>query len=350
MRISEPSTELKEAFRKQLRENPPSRILILGREHLGDLVNSTGAIDALQRAFPKASITFEGGEGAIEVLRGHPGISTLWGRPRRQGLLGKLAAVNRYRQGRFDLAVVLDDSRVYLRLSRLAGIKMRAGVKRKLYPDYTIWTPFSEDIHETIELFRRLLDTMGIDTSEYRPNLSPSVAGAEEMERVVAEAAPGLDASAVLVAIHPGASIALRTWPHESFLSLIDAVGARGWVPLLTGGTDDPVAEAVAAARPNAISLVGKLSPLGLVSLMDRVSALVVGDTGPMHVAAARGLPLVALYGPSEPAHTGPTGDLNRILLGECNCPVRSIFTCQGTCLARIRVKDVMQALETFLT
>ena len=349
-RIDEPSPESLRKFRDSLATHPPARILILGREHMGDLVNSTGAIDVLKRSFPNASLTFEGGDGAIEVLRGHPAIDTLWGRPRRQGVLGKLAAVTRYREGNFDLAVVLDDSRVYLRLARLAGIPLRVGVKRKAYPDYTIWTPFREDVHETKDLFQRLLETMGLDTTGYRPRLTASDAGREELNQALIGSSILLDTGVKVVGIHPSASTQLRTWPADRFKELIKEIQRKGWIPVLTGGENDTVSLSIARALPDTLSLAGKLSPLGLVALMEHLDALVVGDTGPMHVAAACEVPLVALYGPSDPNHTGPYGMCNQILLGACECGLRSLKTCRGTCLRGITVNQVLQSLETILT
>ena len=110
-----------------LNSRPPSRILVMLREHIGDVVNSTGALLEIRECFPNAHITVEAGERTVGVFESFPAVNEVWSRPTHQGLRGKLAFIRRVRRSRFDLGVILDDSNSYVVLLALARVPLRVG-------------------------------------------------------------------------------------------------------------------------------------------------------------------------------------------------------------------------------
>jgi hypothetical protein len=112
-----------------------------------------------------------------------------------------------------------------------------------------------------------------------------------------------------VVAMQLGASRAIRQWPEASFVSLGKTHGASGFrVAIIGGGGDRPLGDRVAEAiGPAAVNTCGKTGVGELGAVLARASALVTGDTGPMHMAVAVGTPVVGLFfGPASPFDTGP--------------------------------------------
>ncbi len=104
----------------------------------------------------------------------------------------------------------------------------------------------------------------------------------------------------------PGANWATKQWPVERFAALVKPIRHRfGFESVVAGGPD--VAQQ-AAAIPEAVNLAGKTNLRQLVALLEKAGLVVANDSGPMHIAAALGRPLVTPYGPTNPVRTGPYG------------------------------------------
>lgn len=330
-------------------KQPPSRVFVFLREHIGDVVNSTPALHCLRRCFPEAHLCVEVGERAVEVLNGFPGIDEIWIRPTHQGLWGKLAFLRRLRCGRFDLAVILDDSADMVLHAWLAGIPVRFGVsrKRKFRRLYTAFVPHSASRHETLDHFRDLVEMLGCDTSDYRPRLYPSPEDKQVAETVLHQA--GWDRQTPLVGINPGASREHRRWFPERFAQVCDALSAEGYGCVILGGPgDEPLAEEIARncqCRP--LVLTGRLTILQVCTLLLSLRVLITADTGPLHLAAAMGTRVVALYGISDPACTGPYGEGHVIIRHGERCIGCTAEKClhDRECMRRIHVQEVLEAV-----
>lgn len=289
----------------------PARLFVFLREHIGDVVNSTAALHCLRQRFPDAYLCVEVGERAVEVLQNFPGIDDLWIRPVHQGLWGKIRFIHRLRRGRFDLAVILDDSADMVLYAWLAGIPVRVGVrrKRKFQRLYTAFVPHNPSRHETLEHFHDVVALLGCDTSNYRPRLYPSPEDVQIVEREIRQA--GWGGKSPLAGINPGASIKHRQWFPERFAQVCDALSEQGICCVLLGGPGDRdlAEEILSHCHRRPLVLTGRLTILQLAALMPHLRVLITADSGPMHIAAAMGTRVVALYGVSDPAYTGPFGE-----------------------------------------
>lgn len=330
-------------------EFQPSRVFVFLREHIGDVVNSTAALYCLRQRFPNAYLCVEVGERAVEVLQNFPGIDDIWVRPMHQGLRGKLRFIRRLRRGRFDLAVILDDSADMVLHAWLAGIPVRVGVRRKRRFErlYTAFVPHDPSRHETLEHFRHLVQVLGCDTSDYRPRLYPSSEDARIAEAELYSA--GWDGSTVLAGINPGASREHRQWFPERFAQVCDTLSERGRQCVVLGGSGDKeLAEQILAhCRSRPLVLTGRLTILQLAALMPYLRVLITADSGPMHIAAAMGTRVVALYGRSDPAYTGPFGEGHIILRHPEPCIGCTAERCvhDRECMKRISVEEVVTAI-----
>lgn len=154
------------------------------------------------------------------------------------------------------------------------------------------------------------------------------------------------------VVVHPGCSVPARTWEPERFVALVDALVARGYDVAVTGSERERVlVEQVSGApRPHVRALGGLREVDDLVDVLAGASALVVGNTGPAHVAAAVGTPVVSLFAPTVPAARWRPWRVPHVLLGdqsiECaECRARVCARAGHPCLSSVTVEDVLGAL-----
>jgi ADP-heptose:LPS heptosyltransferase len=141
----------------------------------------------------------------------------------------------------------------------------------------------------------------------------------------------GPGAAEPFVVVHPGATAPARTWPPERLAATVDALVAAGWRVVVTGGPDETaLTRAVAGpSRDAVVDLGGRTEWWGLARLLADAAALVAGNTGPVHLAAAVGTPVVELFAPVVPAVRWRPWRVPHVLLGDQRIP------CAG-CRARV--------------
>jgi len=126
------------------------------------------------------------------------------------------------------------------------------------------------------------------------------------------------------VAIQPGARWMNKRWPVEHFGRLVQQLATERLdiqIAILGGASDSELGASISRQSPDrCLDLTGKLSLPEMIELLRRVEVMVTNDTGPMHVAAALGKPVVGLFGPTEPRRTGPYGQLSNAIQGRLPC------------------------------
>jgi ADP-heptose:LPS heptosyltransferase len=162
---------------------------------------------------------------------------------------------------------------------------------------------------------------------------------------------PGLPDGRIVV-LHPGTDAPARAYPEAQWRALAAALAAVGRVPVVTGGPQETaLTAAVAAAAPAAVDLGGRLDLAALAATLRRAEAVVVGNTGPAHLAAAVGTPVVSLFAPTVPTVRWAPYGAPRAVLGDqqaaCRgsrareCPVAG-----HPCLSSVTTGDILAALE----
>ncbi|HLA62147.1 MAG TPA: glycosyltransferase family 9 protein, partial [Nitrospiraceae bacterium] len=173
----------------------------------------------------------------------------------------------------------------------------------------------------------------------------------EEVDRLLSQS--GVTPGTSWVALNVSARWPTKRWPAASFAEVADRLQQEGCGALVMIGGPDERAD-VAAVRgmmkTPAIDLVGVTTVGLLPALLSRASLLISNDSGPMHVAAAVGTPVVALFGPTSVARTGPYGLGHRVLTTELSCRPCLSRTCQNPvqleCLTRISPEQVFAAVR----
>ncbi len=298
----------------------PRRILIVRLGAIGDVTNALVVARALARARPEAAIGWAVHDLARPLVEGHPCVRRVHLWARGSGLAGLRSFLREVRAQRYELAVDLQRIQKSALVARLSGAPRVAGFDRARTKELSwLWTreraprgdPGAHVVEQYLDVARWL---SGAPVREER-DLPETPAAARFAERVVAE----LGAAPLAVCL--GASKPENRWAPERFVALVRGVRARADVPVcLVGGPGDralfaPALEALGGAA-GVLDLVGRSSLAELVALERRARAFVGCDTGPMHVAAAVGTPVVALFGPADPRRTGPRGAGHTVLVG----------------------------------
>jgi ADP-heptose:LPS heptosyltransferase len=156
------------------------------------------------------------------------------------------------------------------------------------------------------------------------------------------------------VVVHPGTSVPARAWPAERYADLVPMLADDGWQPVVTGsGAEADLTRRVAGT--SALDLGGRLSFAELAAVIAGAQVVVVGNTGPAHLAAAVGAPVVSLFAPTVPASQWRPYRVPHILLGDQSAPCRDTRATRcpvagHPCLSRVTVTDVLRAARSLAT
>jgi len=301
------------------RLHDPRRIIVLRSCCLGDTVLATPLLGALRRRYPRARIVVGVGawsrpvvahSTAVDGLCDLEGVGT--GRPQAAAYA---RVVRRLRAGRFDAALVLDRTPFMTLLPLLAGIPVRAGIDSAGRGfALNVRVPWTQVEHEA-DLFLRVGAALGVDTDG--AHLYVGLAPAEQARAATLWTALGLDGARVLALApgggrNPGMTFRAKHWPPERYAALATRLyHERGLIPLLTGDVfdhdaTDEVALLLHRAGAPVADAVGFTTIGDLAALYGRCALFVGADSGPTHLAAAMGVPVVAVFGPTDPAVYAP--------------------------------------------
>lgn len=310
---------------------PIRRILLLRLERIGDLLMALEAIAGVRRAWPSATIDLAVGSWNAPLAALIPGIATVhtadvpWltrgEAPTSWGTL--VRAARHWRSLRYDMVVNFEpDIRSNL-LARLTGAPMRVGyASGGGGPLLTHLGTYDAGEH-VADNARRLVASIvpagaDVDAAPGTRRLMPTAAQVAHVESLLA------GTRRPLIGVHVSGGRASKQWHLDRFADAARAVAAAsaGTVILTGSPADRPLVDEVAAKLEGVrvLSLAGRLDLPGTAALLERLDVLITGDTGPMHLAAAMGAPVVALFGPSDPRRYGPRARLERILRVQLPC------------------------------
>jgi lipopolysaccharide heptosyltransferase II len=304
------------------------RLLCVRLDSLGDVLMTTPAIRAFRQSLPGCHITLLTSAAGARVTRHVPEIDDVivftapWMKSGAVSGAGDLAMRDVLASRGFDAAAIFT---VYSQsalpaayLCYLAGIPLRlAHCRENPYHLVTHWQPDPEPatlVRHEVERQLRLVESVGCFTADQRLSF-----------RVAEEDRRALKCHVLrhpLVVVHPGASAPSRRYPPESFARAIDLFAAQtGCQVVLTGEQSErPLVDSIQnSMKTRALSLAGRLSLGELGALIERADLLVSNNTGPAHIAAALGTPVVDLYALTNPQHT-PWRVRNRVLFHDVPC------------------------------
>lgn len=291
--------------------SPIDSVLIVRTGAIGDVVNALAFANAVRDGFPEARVGWVTHDLVAPLVTGHPSVDSVHLWRRGSGLRGFRALVSELRAGHYDLAVDLQRLQKSAALCRLSGARRRLSYDRSRSKEQSwLWggerLPIGAPESHMLDQYMEFASHLGLPATPRRslPLKPDAEAFADDLLR-------SLGAPPLLINL--GASKPANRWPAERFGHLARQLAAAGRGPVcLIGGPDDreAAAQALAAAGPGAAirDLAGSTDLPQLISLLRRARLFVGCDTGPMHLAAALEVPLLALFGPADERRTGPYG------------------------------------------
>ena len=365
-------------------------ILIVKLSAIGDVIHTLPSLAALRRLYPSAEITWVVEEHAADLLKDHPDLD-------RVIISRRKTWVQEFRRGRF--ATPLKEMQAFYRalrcrpydlvidfhgLLKSAVIVALSGGRRRLgYNSLQELSGlfYNEKIPEDMgkHAVDRYLDFIrSLAAGRREPADCLTVApvftittGQEERRRVAAlldehaallTVREGLEVERIgsggagnperrFVAVNPVAFWETKLWEEEKFAELCDRIRLEMGIPvILTGGEAGPLERIRARMKTRAVNLGGRTTLRELACLYEQAALVVTTDSGPMHLAAAVGTPLVALFGPTDPRRTGPYGPGHRVIRRELTCMPCFRKRCETKqCMREIEVREVFTAVQEIL-
>uniref|UniRef100_A0A7C3Z2N0 lipopolysaccharide heptosyltransferase II n=1 Tax=Desulfobacca acetoxidans TaxID=60893 RepID=A0A7C3Z2N0_9BACT len=332
------------------------RILLIKLSSLGDVIHALPTLEALRSLYPRGQIIWLVEEANAPVLAGHPALDEIWPVPRPrlgssrfpQYLRQMLQTAGRLREQPFDLVIDLQGLLKSAVWTALAGSNRKLGYNGTREFSYLPLTerlaPFDPEAHA---VWRYLNVARHLGAPDRPPRFRLGLTLPPDLSRLVPESGQPL------AVLHPGARWATKLWPAASWARLAGWLAwDKGFQVVVTGSeADRDMIEGIIiqAGRP-LIKLAGRTSLAELAALLRKARFAVTTDTGPMHLAAALGSPVAALFGPTAPWRTGPFGDGHEVVrLGLACSPCFRRQCPEPRCLTELPVASVQDAVEKIL-
>jgi len=302
------------------------KILILKPSSLGDVIHALPVLRLLKLHHRDAEIFWWIDSALAPLIEGDPDLAGIvrferkrWGKPRHWPEM--LRSIRWLRAQNFDLVIDLQclaRSAIFAWLARgelLVGLdEVREGARAF----YDIAVPRKSFHTHAVDWYLSVLPVLNVPVHknfEWLP---------ERAEIAAAVKSKWPMDGARWIALQPGARWDNKRWPVEHFCELVRMVVKNHSdvrFAVLGGRDDHALGEAISQAGPARIlNLCGATSLPEMIEFLRRCDLLVTNDTGPMHVAAALGKPLIALFGPTAPERTGPYGQLQNVLRLDLPC------------------------------
>jgi heptosyltransferase I len=308
----------------------PRNILVIDFGQLGDVVLSLPALRAIRERFPRAKITVAIGKPGGEIIK-LSGYANDLLEVDRVGLRDgpKLVSIGRIikfvadvRKQKYDFVIDLHS------LSETNLLGFLSGAPRRLYarrPGRSIdvlanFEPRPQPEAKSAHAVDRYLDVikpLGIENPPRVPMLRTAAAANTAVETLLKK--EKANAGTLLVGIFPGAGNASRRWPLEHFAEIADHLIRNEQVRVIVfaGPEEHPLLPQMRSLFPKNTIFLDKLTIPQLVSAQARLTLLISNDTGPVHIAAAVGTPVVVIMDCPKPHSFTPIGDQHRLILGQ---------------------------------
>ena len=360
------------------------RILAICTSHIGGVLLTTPALELLRRFYPQAEISVLVRKGTDAVLENNPLIKQVYTtgeitsnqrmHVRTRSSLGKrlkqiptgLKLVQVLRRQRFDLAVNFSGSDRGAILGFLSGSRERIGYqsehtfigKRRMYT--RLFAPPPEPRHKVLEHAGLVLQFAGGKGASRAP-VGPLVlkCSPENLAWAESEWQQSAGAGGPRVLIHPASRVAYKCWAPEKWVEVIGQLqkvfNPRLMVTCGPGAREIKMTETIVGRGPAApTARLGDLNLGQLTALIQKADLFLGVDSAPMHIAAAVGTPVVALFGPSSDVLWGPWGEGHRIVRRSCSCLASKKSLCSSEkgvdCLNQISAKDFYREIAAILS
>lgn len=334
----------------QTRSVVPARVLIVLSGSIGDVVRALPLLGRIRAAWPEAHLAWAIEPKSAPILRNHPWLNELIIYDRRRAPWSFIPFLREIRRGRFDLAIDLQRHLKSGIIGRVSGAKDRVGfaptnVKEFNHRFSTLHIAPQLPMRLKLMQYQAFGDLLGLSPAPIRFGLEPTSEAQTRARQLLG------DRSRPRVAVILGSSWPSRIYFPASIAIVIrqlhDTSGeAQKFTPVLIGGPDD--AELASAVQrelgpEEALNLVGKTKLDELAAIFAECDIALGPDSGPMHIAAAVGCPIVSLWGATAAERSAPWGFAEHAIIGAIPCSPCYLRECPigRECMRRIAPERV---------
>lgn len=358
----------------------PLRLLIVLPSWVGDAAMATPTLRMIRAALPGVFIGALARPGIDELLDGS-GFFDEVHVARSSGIMGPKFVAAKVRPRRYDTALLLTNSFSTALMVRIAGVPRRIGYDRDargLLLTHSIRAPLRADgsfapvpaVDYYYTLAERFLlaparegtspdslDTRPLTTRPFRAFLELGVTASQQAAASALLERAGLAPGQRFAILNPGGNNEAKRWPMERFAALAEHLHQRHGLAILINGSPgeatlvDAIASACESTRPARLSALG-ITLGALKGVVAAASIMVTNDTGPRHIAAAMGVPLVSLFGPTDHRWTTiPTRAGEALILADPTLPEDQLANDhpERCAIGRIGLEDVVRACDGLL-
>ena len=330
------------------------KVLVIRPRFVGDICLTLPVVDNLRRLAPQAELHYLVEEEAAPLLAGDPRLAQVWIASRRGSALAGARLAGALRAAKFDLVLDLFCNPRTALWTAATGAAWRVGYPGKKFRSAAYNVPVVTEAVSAVEFHLASLRALGWEPEVVTPALWISPAEKSAAWNHLAER--GIPAGSELIGFHPGARYPTRQWQPEDFAALgrtLLARRPRARLLIFGGPGEEELARGIASdvGDPRAVPIVDT-ALRRFAALASLCKAFVVGDTGPLHVAGASGVPVIGLFGRSLPEVTFvyPPSAGNRAIYAKVWCSPCVLDACDHmSCMRAISPEWVWDVVKETL-
>lgn len=337
----------------------PKNIIIRMPNWLGDVVMATPVLQDVRKKWPDATITAMAQSNVASVLKNDPNINEVYSYKRPNGWIAHQEhwdIISNLRRGQYDLGILLTNSLSSAWWFWQGNVKNRvgyAGNLRSFLLTKAVPFPANKETQHLVITYKMLLEPLGISLSKSEPTLYITQEEKDAAKNLLASLGAFIGKN-IIVGMNPGAAFgSAKCWLPERFKEVTEQLLQNPNVVVVYFG--DPagaslVNEICKDLPERVINLAGKTSLREVLALINSCSIFLTNDSGPMHIAAALKIPLLALFGSTSDVRTGPYG-IGKVIHKhvECSPCYKRVCPIDFRCMKRIGVEEVYQELKQMI-
>ena len=332
------------------------KIVVRAPNWIGDSVLAVPAAYSLSRNFPQAQIWVAAKDWVKELFVSHDFIKGVISLPDDDGFKKLKDSIRKIKSFQFDIGVLLTNSFSSALLFYLGKIPERWGYNtdgRRVLLTRAVALKKGEDSSHQLNYYLDLISGLGLKTSP--PKISLPVTQEEKRKAKEMLVSLNVDLKKPLVILNPGASYGpSKRWHAENYAKLALLLQDKKKAEILiTGSKDDnELVESIASCiTKKPFNLTGKTNLRLLAGLISNADLFITNDSGPMHIANALKIPVIAIFGPTNPSFTGPFQQPAAVIKKDVPCWPCSYRVCpfDHQCMISIDAEEVFEACQKFL-
>jgi len=345
---------------KPLEKSIINNILIRATNWVGDAVMTIPALEAVRENFPKSRITVLARPWVATVFENHPAVNDLLIYQKHDGLIDNISEmrilINKVRKNKYDLAILFQNAFEAALIAYLGGVKSRLGFDsdgRGFLLTHAIKRTDKIFAVHQVEYYLSILKSAGLKAESRNPVLNIAKKDSTKADDLLK--LNGISRNDFLLGLGPGAIFGnAKRWPVERFAKIGD-LAAEKWdakVIIMGSKKEKEIGTSMTGLmRHKPVDLCGATSLGEAMGIIDRCNLFVTNDSGLMHIAAALGIPTLAIFGSTDHVATGPRGVKTKIIKHNIDCSpcLKPECPTDFKCMLSIEVEEVWNEMKKFI-